>query len=66
MKHASPLLSPKQLAQRWGISLKTLANHRSRKSGLPYHKINSLVRYRMDDVEAQESSSLIQTTGGCQ
>lgn len=63
MKQESPFLSPEQLAKRWGVSRKTLANHRSRKSGLPYHKIGNLVRYRLDDVEAKESSSLVPMSG---
>ena len=45
------LLKPKEAAELLNISAKTLANHRALGSGLPYFKINGVIRYKMDSVE---------------
>jgi len=47
-------LQPKEVAQRWGISLRTLERWRWLNEGVPYVKIGGLVRYRLDDVKAYE------------
>jgi len=45
------LLKPKEAAELLNISSKTLANHRALGSGLPYFKINGVIRYKIDAVE---------------
>ncbi len=47
-------LSTKELADRWRIDEKTLANQRSSFQGLPYTKIGGRVLYKMEDVLAVE------------
>ena len=44
------LLTSKELAERWSMSQKNLANHRCNGAGVPYIKIGVAVRYRMADV----------------
>jgi hypothetical protein len=44
------LLTSQQLAERWSISQKTLANHRCNGTGVPYIKIGAAVRYQLSDV----------------
>jgi len=48
------LLTPKDLAQRWSMSEKTLANHRCNGTGVPYVKVGTAVRYLVSDVLAFE------------
>jgi len=48
------LLTPRELAERWQMSEKTLANHRSGGMGIPYVKLGSAVRYHLSDVIAFE------------
>lgn len=43
-------LAPEELARRWKIEVQTLANNRRCQRGLPYVKVNRLVRYRLSDV----------------
>ena len=50
------LLTPRQLAERWGISTKTLANLRCAGGGPPFLKLRGAVRYRLADVEAYEAA----------
>ena len=56
------LLTPAQLARRWGCSRKKLDSDRLRGSGCPYIKIGRLVRYRLPDIEAYEAAQLRQST----
>jgi hypothetical protein len=44
-----PFLTEKRLAARWGLSEKTLRNHRSAKKGCPYFSYG-FVRYALSDV----------------
>lgn len=48
------LLTPKDLAKRWSMSEKTLANHRCNGTGVPYVKLGTAVRYLVSDVLAFE------------
>lgn len=52
-----------QLADRWQVSTGHLANQRSQGRGLPYVRIGSRVRYRLSDVEAFESSNVVNPIG---
>ena len=52
-------LTQTDLAQRWGISPRTLERWRWAGEGLRFVKIGGLVRYRLDDVEAYEASQEI-------
>ena len=55
-------LSPPELAQRWGILEKTLANWRIAKKGPPYIKLgdgrNGKVVYRLEDIEKWEQDRM--------
>lgn len=51
---ASELLTPKQLAQRWCISDKTLERWRCEDTGPAYLKLGGQIRYRLDDALAFE------------
>lgn len=44
------LLTANELAQRWSLSQKTLANHRCNGTGVSYVKIGVAVRYQLSDV----------------
>lgn len=48
-------LRPSDLANRWCISQKKLANDRCAGIGLPYVKVGSAVLYALADVEAFEA-----------
>ncbi|GAB6987924.1 hypothetical protein JCM10369A_44540 [Nocardioides pyridinolyticus] len=50
------LLTPDELASRWGVSKGHLANLRHRSEGLGYLKIRGRVAYRLADVLAYEDS----------
>lgn len=61
-KSASELLTPEDLANRWGLSPNTLANWRALKRGPSYIKLSmgrSPIRYRLEDVLAFEESCVI-------
>lgn len=47
-------LTAAQVAQRYGVSESTLANHRAQGTGLPYIKINGSVRYAASVLLANE------------
>lgn len=47
---APEYLSPKQVSQLTGISVKTLEGMRAVRNGPPYYKPNGRVRYRLTDV----------------
>jgi hypothetical protein len=51
-------MNERQLAERWGVSMGTLANLRSAKSGPPYIKINKSVRYPVAAIEEYEQAQL--------
>lgn len=50
-------LRPDELAERWGVNVKTLANWRTAGVGLSYVKIGGLVRYSITDVETYEEKN---------
>lgn len=52
----SKLMTPSELAARWGVTTGHLANLRHRGEGLGYLKIGSRVAYRPEDVLAYEES----------
>lgn len=53
-----PYLNEKQLAERWGMSHKTLQRWRVEKRGPRYLKIGGAVRYPLSEIEAFESLAL--------
>jgi hypothetical protein len=53
------LLTPKQLAERWSMSERTLANWRSKKIGPPYIKISSNILYHIEHIERIEEESVV-------
>jgi hypothetical protein len=52
-------LSTNELAERWAMSPRTLANHRSLGIGVPYVKLGRVVRYRLADVLAAERAHVV-------
>ncbi len=61
IQHASPgptkeLLTPLELADRWGVTTGHLANLRHQGGGVGYLKLGSRVAYRTADVLAYEES----------
>ena len=59
MTEKTPLLTEKQLAERWGMSPATLRQWRVAGNNGRYPvfiKIGRLVRYRLSDIEAYEAS----------
>jgi hypothetical protein len=61
MNCQSRLITSDEYAERRKVSPKTLANKRSRKKGIRYYKIGGKVYYHLDDVEREESESVIET-----
>lgn len=53
------LLTPTQLADRWGVSAGHLANLRHHGEGISYLKIGSRVAYRYADVVAYEAAHYV-------
>jgi hypothetical protein len=50
-----PMLTERELAERWRLKAATLRQHRSREASvLPYVTIGRTVRYRLTDVVAAE------------
>lgn len=52
------LLKPADLARRWGVSVKHLANLRSSNKGPRYIKPIGKVMYRLDDIIEYENKSV--------
>ncbi len=54
-------LTTAELAQRWGVSPGTLANHRSAGTSIPYLSLfgGARVVYRLSDVLAAEARALV-------
>jgi hypothetical protein len=52
-------LTPRQLAERWGFHIGTLANMRSEERGPAYLKLGGAVLYRVADVEAYEAAARV-------
>ncbi len=57
------LLSPKQVADLTGISVATLAQWRYRGRGIPFLRIERLVRYDLADVESYLQRSRVEVRG---
>jgi hypothetical protein len=53
-----PRLNEKQLAERWGVSVRTLQAARVKGGGVPFVRIGRAVRYRLEDVLAYEHARL--------
>jgi hypothetical protein len=51
-------LNEKQLARRWGVSVRTLQAARVKGSGVQFIRIGRAVRYRLEDVLAYEEARL--------
>ncbi|WP_247422778.1 helix-turn-helix transcriptional regulator [Ralstonia pseudosolanacearum] len=58
------LLSPRQLASRWGLSEKTLERWRMLGTGPMFLKLGARVLYRMDEIEAHEQRRTRSSTAG--
>ena len=56
------LLHETELAQRHGLSIKTLQNQRVAGGGVPFLKLGRTVRYRLSDVLEFERQSLRHST----
>lgn len=60
-------LTPAQLARRWDMSVRTLANWRSRRTGPSYIKLSDgrggRVRYLLASVEQHEAQQAAKQTG---
>lgn len=56
--NSSNLLTPVELAARWGLSVHTLENWRSGRRGPEFLKVGRLVRYRLAAVELFERDGL--------
>jgi len=59
-------VSPSEASALTSIPLKTLEAMRSKRTGPPYVKIGSSVRYPLRDLRAWMQSHLVQTEGGVQ
>ena len=67
MNFTSPqteLLTPYQLAARWGLSEKTIERWRMLGTGPVYLKLGSRVLYRIDEIEAHELRRTRRCTDG--
>lgn len=49
-------LTPEDLAERWQISINTIANWRTNKKGPEFKRIGGVVRYSPEAVQAWEDS----------
>ena len=52
-----------ELAERWGVSKKTIDNRRYRGQGPNYFKIGGKIKYDLDDVKRMEQDSYISVHG---
>ncbi|MDX7949941.1 DNA-binding protein [Lichenihabitans sp. Uapishka_5] len=55
-------LTDVELAQRWGISPKTLRNNRVLGVGVPFVRLGRAVRYAMATVVAYEAANTVSST----
>ena len=58
------LLSPRQLAARWGLSEKTLERWRMLGTGPVFLKLGSRVLYRIEEIQSHEQRRTRQCTAG--
>ena len=54
-------LTEQQVSEMTKIALSTLRNHRSRKLGMPYHKVGRSIRYSARDVKQYMDRGRIET-----
>ena len=52
-------ISVEELAERWGVSVKTINNRRFRGQGPNYFKIGGTIKYDLEDVRRYESESYV-------
>tara|TARA_R100000231_G_scaffold70814_1_gene55996 strand:- start:97 stop:318 length:222 start_codon:yes stop_codon:yes gene_type:complete len=52
-----------ELAERWGVSNKTINNRRYRGLGPSYYKIGGKIKYDLEDVKRMEQESYISVNG---
>lgn len=57
----SDLMTPRDLAARWGCTVGHLANLRSAGAGPVYLKLGSTVRYRVSDLVDYEAAHAVDT-----
>ena len=55
------LLTEREVVDLYGLKLGTLRNHRSKKIGIPFVKLQGKVRYRLSEIEAYIEKHLVQT-----
>lgn len=60
---SGPYLNEVQVAQRWGMSRKTLQRWRAERKGPSFLKIGGAVRYRLCDVETFEQTQFTKCDG---
>lgn len=61
VKEAEAMIDEDALAARFGCSKRTLQDQRARREGVPFVKVGSLVRYRLEDVERYIAERRVQT-----
>ena len=55
------LLTEREVVDLYGLKLGTLRNHRSKKIGIPFVKLQGKVRYRLLEIEAYIEKHTVQT-----
>ena len=55
------LLTEREVVELYGLKLGTLRNHRSKKIGIPFVKLQGKVRYCLAEVEAYIQSHRVET-----
>ena len=55
------LLTEREVVELYGLKLGTLRNHRSKKIGIPFVKLQGKVRYRLSEIEAYIEKNLVNT-----
>ena len=58
---ATKLLTEREVVDLYGLKLGTLRNHRSKKIGIPFVKLQGKVRYRLLEIEAYIEKNIVQT-----
>ena len=55
------LLTEREVVDLYGLKLGTLRNHRSKKIGIPFVKLQGKVRYRLLEIEAYIEKNTVHT-----
>ena len=55
------LLTEREVVDLYGLKLGTLRNHRSKKIGIPFVKLQGKVRYRLSEIEAYIEKNTVHT-----